>query len=381
MQDARVAEQDRRADRRAVPGAVRSAHGVRRHRRRARRRSPLRVGRQELAFGEQRLVGHVSWLNAARTFDGAQGDAAHEGVAGRRVRRVGRAHPRRRVRQERQRQPLRRRLRARRAELMPHGDGRAVRVLAARREPAQRARRRSATLQQTTVGVRLAGRLPARLDYGVEMALQRGSLGTDDVSAWAGHWQLRESLPGHGRGQADRRIQLRVRRREPHRRRARHVRSALSHAATTSTGWPIRSAGGTSTTCAPASSSRRSRDCRSRRTTTPGGWPRRATASTRAGGALLARVAGGAADGHVGQEIDVQVTRALTPQLQLAAGYAHIFTGRVPQAGHAGRVLQPPVRHGRRTSSSRRNEMSRQTSDASSRRRSSRRRAPRPPAC
>ena len=30
---------------------------------------------------------------------------------------------------------------------------------------------------------------------------------------------------------------------------------------------------------------------------------------------------------HVGQEIDVQVTRALTPQLQLAAGYAHIFTG------------------------------------------------------
>ena len=28
-----------------------------------------------------------------------------------------------------------------------------------------------------------------------------------------------------------------------------------------------------------------------------------------------------------GQEVDVQVSRALMPQLQLAAGYAHIFTG------------------------------------------------------
>jgi hypothetical protein len=41
----------------------------------------------------------------------------------------------------------------------------------------------------------------------------------------------------------------------------------------------------------------------------------------------LGRVITGAADRHVGQEIDIQVTRALTPQLQVAAGYAHIFTG------------------------------------------------------
>jgi hypothetical protein len=32
----------------------------------------VRLGRQELAYGEQRLVGHVSWTNAARTFDGAK---------------------------------------------------------------------------------------------------------------------------------------------------------------------------------------------------------------------------------------------------------------------------------------------------------------------
>ena len=44
-------------------------------------------------------------------------------------------------------------------------------------------------------------------------------------------------------------------------------------------------------------------------------------------GAPLARVIGGAASRHVGQELDAQVARALMPQLQLAAGYAHIFTG------------------------------------------------------
>ncbi len=32
----------------------------------------VRAGRQELVYGEQRLVGHVSWLNAARTFDGVK---------------------------------------------------------------------------------------------------------------------------------------------------------------------------------------------------------------------------------------------------------------------------------------------------------------------
>jgi len=29
----------------------------------------LRAGRQELAFGEQRLIGHLNWTNTARTFD------------------------------------------------------------------------------------------------------------------------------------------------------------------------------------------------------------------------------------------------------------------------------------------------------------------------
>jgi hypothetical protein len=53
-------------------------------------------------------------------------------------------------------------------------------------------------LDQTTIGVRWAGTLPARLDYPSEKAAQTGSLGTDSVRAWAGHWQLRRSLRGPG---------------------------------------------------------------------------------------------------------------------------------------------------------------------------------------
>ncbi len=45
------------------------------------------------------------------------------------------------------------------------------------------------------------------------------------------------------------------------------------------------------------------------------------------GNAVVGRVITGAADRHVGQELDLQVSRALTPQLQAAAGYAHIFPG------------------------------------------------------
>jgi hypothetical protein len=45
------------------------------------------------------------------------------------------------------------------------------------------------------------------------------------------------------------------------------------------------------------------------------------------GSAPLARVIGGASAGHIGNEIDVQATRALTPYVQLAVGYAHIVPG------------------------------------------------------
>ena len=46
-----------------------------------------------------------------------------------------------------------------------------------------------------------------------------------------------------------------------------------------------------------------------------------------AGGNPIARVAGGAASTHVGQEIDVQAHARVVPQILVAGGYAHMFTG------------------------------------------------------
>jgi hypothetical protein len=47
-----------------------------------------------------------------------------------------------------------------------------------------------------------------------------------------------------------------------------------------------------------------------------------------AGGAVIAQVPGGAADRHVGQEIDAQASYALSAQVQVGGGYAHIFPGK-----------------------------------------------------
>ena len=62
-----------------------------------------------------------------------------------------------------------------------------------------------------------------------------------------------------------------------------------------------------------------------------------------ASGALLVpRIATGAANTHVGQEIDLQVTRAITPQLQLAGGYAHIVSGAFLKAATPGASYSYP---------------------------------------
>jgi hypothetical protein len=43
---------------------------------------------------------------------------------------------------------------------------------------------------------------------------------------------------------------------------------------------------------------------------------------------VIAQVPGGAADRHVGQELDAQASYALSAQVQLAGGYAYIFPGK-----------------------------------------------------
>ena len=284
----------------------------------------VRAGRQELVYGEQRLVGHVSWLNAARTFDGVKATVRTKGFAAD----VFATSV----------------VRIQEGEFDKSGAGNRFAgvygtttklIPLAAVEPYVFFKRDVnlrpeagglGTLKETTTGVRIAGRLPARLDYGVEMAMQRGSLGTDDISAWAGHWQLRETFPGRTaarltgeynfasgdsnptdnvRGTFDQLYPT------PHDKygladqigwkNVHHARAGFE--ITPFKGFPV--------------------------TTNYHSWwlVENMDAVYNAGSAVLARVAAGAADRHIGQEIDFQVSRALTPQIQAAAGYAHIVPG------------------------------------------------------
>lgn len=298
-----------------------------------------RVGRQELAFGEQRLVGHVSWLNTARTFDGARLSLRRGGVL---VDAFAASV-----------------VRIQRGELDKSGNGNrfvggyvstAGLVPRATVEPFVfwRGDRALATeagergdLEAVTVGTRVAGRINAALDYDLEVALQRGSLGADDVRAWAGHWRLRTALPGAARvrilteynyasGDADpadgRRGTFDQLYPTPHDKygladqvgwkNIHHVRVGAE--VLRWTGWPV-SAGYHAWWLAET-----------------------ADALYNAGGAPIARVAGGASARRVGQEIDVQVARTLTPQLQLAAGYAHIVPGPFRREATPGTSYRAP---------------------------------------
>jgi hypothetical protein len=284
----------------------------------------VRVGRQELAFGEQRLVGNVSWLNTARTFDGARATFKNprltvDTFATSVVRIIDDAFDK-------------------------SGNGNwftgayattTALIPKSSLEPFVFWRRdinlrgesgAFGSLEQTTVGVRWAGTLPSRLDYSTEMAAQTGSLATDSVRAWAGHWQLRRSLGGPGT-----------------------VRVATEYNFASGDANPSDRRRGTFDQLYPTPHDkygladqvawRNIHHLRfgaelvpGHRIQVTGSYHSWWLADTRDGlyaasGALVARVANGADSSHVGQELDLQLARALTPQLQLAGGLAHIFPG------------------------------------------------------
>lgn len=283
-----------------------------------------RLGRQEIVFGDQRLVGHAGWLNAGRTFDAARvtlrPKAAQIDLFAASV------------------------VRILDDEFDKSGNGNrfagayvsSPRVLPAaliepyvfwRRDVNLRAETGAiGTLEQTTTGARLVGKLPRQLDYNVEMDIQRGGLGPDSIRAWAGHWQLRETLPGKNTP---------------------HVTGEYNYASGDAN--PSDGIRGTFDPLYPTAHDKYG-------LADQVGWrniqhvrvgfdiaPLKATPITvnyhsywlaqardalySASGAPLARVVTGAASTRVGQEIDVQVSRPLFPQLVLNAGYSHLVAG------------------------------------------------------
>ena len=300
-----------------------------------------RVGRQELAFGEQRLLGHLAWVNTGRSWDAARlilrSSAFQVDVFGASL------------------------VRSLPNEFDKSGNGNRLfgaygsapkLVPLATVEPFVFFRRdvnlrselgSTGALHQTTTGVRIAGKLPARLDYNSDLAMQRGSLAADSVAAWAGHWLLRESLPGkanvkliseYNHATGDRNPADGIRQTFDQLYPTGHDKLGLSD----QVGWRnihhIREGFEfTPFKATPLSVNYHS-------------WwlASKADSLYAANGTPIARVAGGAADSHVGQELDVQISRNLTPQIALAAGYAHMFTGAfLKQATPGASYSQPYV--------------------------------------
>jgi hypothetical protein len=297
----------------------------------------LRVGRQEFVFGEQRLVGHVSWLNTARSFDAVRAAYRHKDF---RIDAFASSV-----------------VNVREAEFNRHTDGNNFHgvhgsftslVPRATVEPyvfwrLSRGLKSeagiSSKLDFKTVGFRWVGKLPANFDYGVEMATQTGSLGPDDVQAWGGHWlagytvakpaskprvfaeynfatgdanptdQKREGFdqlyptPHDKTGLADQ-----VGWKNIH-----HVRGGLELKPT-----------------AKLSAS----------TSYHSWWLANAHDGLYGvSGALVAKVADGSAGRHVGQEVDVQASYPLSPQIQIAPGYSHIFPGTFLKKASPGKAF------------------------------------------
>ena len=200
-------------------------------------------------------------------------------------------------------------------------------------------------LNLATIGVRWAGKLPRRIDYGTEMAVQTGSLGADNVQAWAGHWQLRAGAPtrvplgltgeyNYASGDADPTDGTRGTFDQLY--PTGHDKYGLAD----QVGWRNIHHLRTGVDVTPIKALLLTASYHS--------WwlAERNDALYNAGGAVIARAVGGAINRHVGQEIDVQASRPITPQLQLSGGYAYIFPGAFLQAGHTRRELWLPVRDG-----------------------------------
>ena len=152
----------------------------------------LRVGRQELIFGEERLIGASNWGNVARTFDAARltytrGQARFDWFASSVVVAVNNRFNRLLDANNLYGFYSSFDLRSGKRVLEPYLLWKTSPLVRGERGPA-------GDLDVYTLGVRVIEKLPRRFDYGMEVALQRGQAAEDDLSAWAGHWVLGYTL-------------------------------------------------------------------------------------------------------------------------------------------------------------------------------------------
>ena len=303
----------------------------------------LRVGRQELNFGEQRLIGSVNWLNTARTFDAARLTLRHNGY---RLDAFASSV-----------------VNAKDAEWNHHQQGNNLHGLYAGADklipnavleayalwrvapwfayPANEHGTRG-KLDSKTTGVRFVGKLPGNWDYGTEMATQFGSLGTDDIRAWAGEWRFGYTFSA-----------LRYR---PHIVVEYNYASGDSNAkdGTRHTFDPLYPTPHDKYGLADQVGWRNIHDLRlgpdfkvSAKLALSGNyhswWLANATdALYGVNGAAVARVSNGSGGRHVGQELDAQALYQWNKQIQVAGGVGRVFPGEFLKAATPGKAYTYP---------------------------------------
>jgi hypothetical protein len=284
----------------------------------------LRVGRQELEFGEQRLVGSLNWTNEARTFDAVRATIHWQGY----------------------------RLDAFASSLVVpvdggfdhHAPGNDLHGLYGgieklvpnaviepyvlwRVAPRQKNEDgKLGSLDTKTGGVRFAGKLPEAFDYSLEMAIQRGNIAADPVGAWAGHWNAGHTFAAAWQPRAFVEFNYASGDRNPH----------DSHIGTFDQLYPT---GHDKYGMADQVGWRNIEDLRFGVETKPmhslkaslvvNSWHLASATDGlyNAAGALLLRSTSGTAGTHVGEEIDAQGLWTVNKQVQLGAGIGHIFPG------------------------------------------------------
>ena len=288
-------------------------------------RHMVRVGRQELVFGEQRLLGHLNWANSARSFDGVRATIARTpfkfDVFAASVVTV---------------QPSA-------FDKSGYGNrlygfyGSATRVIPKATVEPYFLFRRSVGLtletgglgdiHQATTGARVAGKLLRDFDYSIEMAGQLGTVATDDVRAWAGHWLAGKTFtkaPATPRpffefnyASGDRNPKDGVRGTFDQLYPTFHDKIGLADQSAWKNVDHIR--GGVE--LKPKAQWQLSGSYHSFWLASP------TDALYAANGASVARSIAGTAGRFVGQELDAQAVYTYSPQLQIAGGYAHVLPG------------------------------------------------------
>jgi hypothetical protein len=291
----------------------------------------LRVGRQELAFGEQRLIGHLNWTNTARSFDAVRATVRYGGY---RLDAFAAAVVNLRNGEFDQRAPGNN----------LHGLYGAFEKLVpqATVEPYLLWRVAPGNVNFKVGGVRWAGKLPAQFDYSFEAATERGDAGRERMRAWAGHWLLGYSVmkaryaprliaeynyasgdkdPNDGRrGTFD---QL-------------YPTGHDKYGLTDQVGWRnIQHLRG-GLELKP-----------SKKLLLTGSYHNWWLAQARDGlynaaGALVVRSADGRAGRHVGQELDVQASYPMSKAIQTSVGLAHLFPGGFLKSTTPGRAYTYP---------------------------------------